>query len=141
MSYRNACFINNELGGGLRSRKSVCEQFRDADGNRLQGLRCKPRLTRRSLCVAWRMDIILITAAQTGRHRVRNLKGVKEMIVTGEKLNSSDPFHAGRISEKRRKRLSQGLPRGERKGGAPYLDINTGMCDDEPEMLKMGCGL
>ena len=57
------------------------------------------------------------------------------MIVIGEKLNSSIPSTLEGF-QKKDEAFVTGLAARQARAGAQYLDINTGMCDDEPEMLK-----
>lgn len=54
------------------------------------------------------------------------------MIIIGEKLNSSIPSTLKGFQEK-----DEAFVRSiaEKQAGADYLDVNTGMCDDESEML------
>ena len=56
------------------------------------------------------------------------------MIIIGEKLNSSIPSTLEILSAKNEGAVKE-LAARQARAGADYLDINTGMCDNEEEML------
>ena len=52
VSYRNACFINNELAG-IEIPQRVCERFRDADREQAAGLAVQTALDAAKLCLLY----------------------------------------------------------------------------------------
>ena len=62
------------------------------------------------------------------------------MIIIGEKLNSSIPSTLQGLNEKNEDFITD-LARRQGEAGARYLDLNTGMCGDEKEMLVWAAGL
>ncbi len=57
------------------------------------------------------------------------------MIIIGEKLNSSIPSTLEGLNRKDEAFVTE-LATWQAEAGAQYLDINTGMCEDEGEMLR-----
>lgn len=62
------------------------------------------------------------------------------MIIIGEKLNSSIPSTLKGLNEKSGTFVTD-LARRQADTGARYLDLNTGMCENESEMLVWAAGL
>ena len=136
VSYKNACFINNELAG-IEIPADLCERFRACGPGTGGGYRGETALSSVEMVEDTADGYYVITPLRRADIVCRIVKA-ESMIIIGEKLNSSIPSTLQGLNEKTR--ILSRTSHGGRGSGRAYLDLNTGM-RRRKEMLVWAAGL